>query len=347
MTKLRVMYIVRNFPQITQTYIKSEIEAVCNEFEVNIVALTKPNISYKHHAPFVLSGDPHEIRQMISDFKPHVIHAHYLDQVKHILNIYAHSCSECGSLSNNIPFTIRAHSFDVLQVNQDHLRDIAQSLNNELCIGVLTFPFTRALLESAGVLPDKINECYPVIGYRKFYDESPNGSSVMNIGACLPKKKMSDFIELAAALPDSEFNLYAVGHQVGQIGQLNKEMGSPVNFITPVEPDDMPREYKKHRWLVYTAARKPATVGWPMSVAEAQASGVGVCMPNIRSDLREYVGDAGYLYDSIGEAADIISKPFPEELRQLGFQQAMKSDVFQHKTILTDLWRKAAGVRAS
>jgi hypothetical protein len=31
-----------------------------------------------------------------------------------------------------------------------------------------------------------------------------------------------------------------------------------------------------------------------MSIAEAQGAGVGVCMANIRPDLREYVGPAGF-----------------------------------------------------
>lgn len=64
-------------------------------------------------------------------------------------------------------------------------------------------------------------------------------------------------------------------------------------------------------------------------------------MPNLRPDVKDYVGPAGFLYDSIGDVADIISKPFPEELRQLGFEHAKKSDVFRHKRLLINLWRKA------
>jgi hypothetical protein len=105
----------------------------------------------------------------------------------------------------------------------------------------------------------------------------------------------------------------------------------------------MPAEYKKHRWLVYTAAPAFNTVGWPMAIAEAQASGVGVCVPNLRSDLRDYVGQSGYLYDSIEEVVDIVSQPYPRELRELGFEQAKKSDAFEHIDLLLDLWRQAAG----
>ena len=90
-----------------------------------------------------------------------------------------------------------------------------------------------------------------------------------------------------------------------------------------IEPEEMPGEYKKHRWLVYTASRGIGTVGWPMAIAKAQASGAGV------------------LFNSVNEVAEIISKPFPEELREMGFKHGKKSDVFEHKAILTNLWRQA------
>jgi hypothetical protein len=134
-----------------------------------------------------------------------------------------------------------------------------------------------------------------------------------------------------------------MGYDSQEFHRLNAAMGHPVNLVPPVEPADMPAQYKKHKWLVYTASREMNTVGWPMSVAEAQAAGLGVCLPNIRPDLRDYLGGAGYLYDSVSEAADIISKPYSEEMRQLGFEQAKKSDIFEHKSILLNLWRKAAG----
>jgi hypothetical protein len=165
----------------------------------------------------------------------------------------------------------------------------------------------------------------------------------MSVGASLYRKNAEDFMRLAAATPNTQFDLYPSGHGVDELESLNAALGYPINIVPPVEPEDMPAEYKKHRWLVLTESREVGTRGWPVSVAEAQASGVGVCVSNTRPDLREYVGSAGFLYDSIGEVASIISKPFPEEMRRLGFIQAKKSDIFEHKRILTDLWAKAVG----
>ncbi|MEO1184241.1 MAG: hypothetical protein AAFX46_05790, partial [Cyanobacteria bacterium J06636_27] len=78
-------------------------------------------------------------------------------------------------------------------------------------------------------------------------------------------------------------------------------------------------------------------------IAEAQAAGVGVCMPNIRPDIKEYIGEAGFIYDSIEEVVDIINKPVPEDIREAGFLQAKKSDIHEHKHLLTELWHQASG----
>lgn len=343
MNRPRVMYVVTEYPAVSETYIKSELEAIRDEYDVLVLTTREAVIPYRNPLPFRRVGDPEAMLDSVREFRPHVLHGHWLNQAETLSFL---------SKSTGIPFTIRAHSFDTIPAGParrqahgggipDYMKSDAALINEGLCLGVLTFPFTVPTLEAAGVRPEKIFPCYPVVHFRRFHDRSPNGRAVMNVGACLPKKRMEDFLNLATLVPGLDFNLYPLGHRVGEVAALNEALGSPVNIVPPVEPDLMPGEYKKHRWLVYTACTRLATVGWPLSVAEAQASGVGVCLQNLRPDLREYVGEAGYLFDTLEEAAEIISKPFPEEKRQLGFEQARRSDIFTHKTILTDLWRKA------
>jgi hypothetical protein len=64
-------------------------------------------------------------------------------------------------------------------------------------------------------------------------------------------------------------------------------------------------------------------------------------MANVRADLRDYVGDAGFLYDTQAEARRIVTGPFPEDMRQRGFELARRSDIAGHKGRLTDLWQRA------
>jgi hypothetical protein len=349
MNKPRILYILPEYPQISETYMQVEIDALRDEYEIKVISLTEPDLSYKHHHPYQFIADPAQIREAVEEFRPAVMHSHWL--YKHVPLI--------GDLARqtNVPFTVRAHSFDSIMWKRKppsvfgrifgnhsvprHIANAVSVVNDDLCLGVLAFPFVRAHLERAGMRAEKIRDCYPVVNYERFHDSSPNGQAVMNGGACLPKKQMQDFLELALALPGMQFNLYAMGYQVQGLHHANDKLGSPVHIKPAVEPDDMPREYKKHRWLVYTASPEMITTGWPVMIAEAQASGVGICMRNIRPDLKEYVGQCGFLYDSIAEVRNIITQPFPEELRQIGFEHAKKSDIRRHKHLLTDLWRKA------
>jgi hypothetical protein len=353
MDQLRILYILAEYPQISQTYIQSEIDAIRDDCEVGVISLRRPNLAYAKHPECCYLSDPDQISEAIDEFRPQVLHSHYLIQTELIANL---------ARRKNIPFSIRTHSFDTIWANENpslsvkfrrrfrkaklppYIRQAVSLVNDDLCLGILAFPFLRSRLERVGFDSRKIYDCYPAMNYQRFYDTSPNGRDVMNVGACLPKKKMPDFIRLAQLVPDRSFDLYALGYGVESVARLNEGMGQPIRVIPPIEPADMPQEYKKHTWLVYTADRELGTVGWPVSIAEAQASGVGVCMPNLRPDLQDYVGPAGFLYDSIGDVARIISKPFPEEMRQMGFEHAKKSDVFQHRKILINLWQKAVCV---
>ena len=80
------------------------------------------------------------------------------------------------------------------------------------------------------------------------------------------------------------------------ITKINNKYGNPVNFITE-QIIDMPSEYKKHQWLIYTACPKLRTVGLPIMVSEAQASGVGVILYKLRDTMIDYVTENGYLYE--------------------------------------------------
>jgi len=329
--RTRVLYVLGEYPQISQTYILSEIEAVRTDYDVRVVALAKADLPCLDAHPYECVGDPERIDEIIEEFRPHVLHTHYLITLKLVSRL---------AERHRVPFTVRTHSFDALS-GSDHLRR-APLLNRDSCLGGLAFPFTRPALERAGCRPEKIIDCHPVIDYQRFHDRSPNGTAVMNVGACIPKKRMEDFVDLARLLPDRQFDLYPLGYATEEIRRYNDERGGPVHIREVVQPEDMPGVYKRHGWLVYTACPRLCQVGWPMAVAEAQAAGLGVCMPNLRPDLEEYVGAAGFLYDSIEELPRTLSQPYPEEMRELGFDQARRSDVQRHKHLLTDLWDEAA-----
>lgn len=346
MAKGRVLYVVDHYPEVSESYVKREIEAVAGDWDLKVIALSEATWPYRDPYPFEVISDPARIREEIEDFKPDVLHGHWLHHAELIAGL---------AEQTSVPFTIRAHSFDVLYLNRKarllaalhipskvrlpyYIRASAPFLSRDACLGVLTFPFSRRDLEKAAVPGEKIVDTYPVVDYDRFFDRSENGDAVMNPAACLPQKQMSDFLELAKRFPGTEFNLYKMGFKAYEAVELNEQMGRPVKMLDPIDPDDMPREYKRHRWMVYTASKELPIVGWPLAVAEAQAAGVGVCVANLRPDLRGFVGDAGYLFDTVDEVAAIIAQPFPEEKRELGFELAKRSDIKRSVGSLTSLW---------
>ena len=212
-------------------------------------------------------------------------------------------------------------------------------INDDLCLGVLAMPFARSpLVERVGLTASKVISSPPVVDFEHFYDRGENGRAVMNTGACIPKKAMDDYVRIAARMRKLTFDLYAIGHLVNELRELNTELGSPVQFCGPVPYQRMRGEYKKHAWLLYTASFTHKTVGWPMAVLEAQAAGVVVYMAHIRPDVADYLAGTGYLYRSLDEAEAILSNEPPGEMRARGFDHARDLDIRRHIHLLTDLW---------
>jgi hypothetical protein len=332
MSKKRVLYILDHYPQMSETYIENEIRQLVARYELRVLAMKPPNLTYRTHLSFARIESREHFLKEVRAFRPDVIHGHYATMSR--------TLAYAAQLVDR-PFTLRAHSFDVLGPMLEGIKRFAPFLTDPRCIGILTFPFTRQTLTGVGVKEALVHGCWPVVDLARFHDEGPNGGAVMNVGACIPKKNMEAYVHLGRLAGGRTLNLYPMGYDTGKIQTLNQQLGEPIHIADPIQPEDMPAEYKKHEWLVYTASPELRSVGWPMAVAEAQASGVGVCMQNIRPDLAEYVGEAGHLFDRIEEAAEIIGQPFPEEKRRAGFEQARKSDVREHIHLLEELWQAA------
>ena len=89
-----------------------------------------------------------------------------------------------------------------------------------------------------------------------------------------------------------------------------------------IDPEDMLPHYKWARWLVGGYQKLQDTVGWKVSAGEAWAAGTGVCLPAIRPDLVDYVGDAGLTYVDPAELPEIVSEPVATAHREAGFEKA-------------------------
>ncbi|GGK60175.1 hypothetical protein GCM10007941_08070 [Amphritea balenae] len=193
-------------------------------------------------------------------------------------------------------------------------------------------------MKKAGIPEQKLIPCGPVFAHHLFDQQTNNGDKIVNVGASIPKKRFEDFIELATKVPERDFHLYSIGFLSNKYKQMNIDAGTPLTVIDPIEHKDFAKRITNYKWMVYTADPVTATVGWPLTLLEAQAAGVGVCMRNIRPDLKDYLGGGAILYDSIEELVDIVKKPVPEEMRLNGYKNAAKYDIKKHIYLLTEIW---------
>jgi hypothetical protein len=340
--KPRILYVLRYFPQISETYIQLEIDALLADYEVRVITLNEADVPTPGSHPFEIIDDYEKILAVAREFDPTVIHTHWISHQMELVRDLAHALG--------VPFTVRGHSFDTLwhkpkwykrwrvgNVPRDVRRNL-MVLNDPSCAGALCFPYAINRLIGASVRADKLTPCYPMFNRTMFYDESPNAEGVLSHGAALAKKKMTDFIDLAIMCPELDFHMYPMGYEKQKLIDYNEAKNGPVDMRLHVPYWEMAGVYKAHNWLVYTACPELNTVGWPLCLMEAQAAGVGVCMKNLRPDLADYLGGGGILFDSIEELPEIISKPVPDDIRQKGFDNCKQADVNYTIHLLTDLW---------
>lgn len=103
--KLSIMYVIRGYAQIFQTYLKTELEALYHDYDITIVSRKPSDIPSKNHFSYHYLTEKDAIKELAAQVKPDILHTHYLNQ----LDFIAPLAEEL-----NIPFTVRSHSYDTL-----------------------------------------------------------------------------------------------------------------------------------------------------------------------------------------------------------------------------------------
>lgn len=364
-SKPRILCFIVGYPKFSETYMHEEIVSLARDFEIKV--LTYKAAEYPRREPYPYEVIPYpdpcpvyapiekvnqdfsnpsqveflkRVQRVIDGFKPDFLHGHYLG-----MGLLLRRLAE----RNRIPFTLRTHSMDVLSGSVEKHRVLCRAANSSWCKRVLVFPGNfRNILVERGLDETKLVDCWPVINYAKFHqpERRPLTGKVMCAGPAQLKKAHEDFIDLAAMMKDSglTFDLYTQGlRRERSLIPRNYKLGQPVN-LRYEDPDQMPRVYTDHDWLVYPIHTETNTVGLPCAVAEAQASGIGVCMqevPGRREEQLAYLGGAGFLYRDIRELPELLSRPYPDEMRDLGLSNAGKCDIEAHRGLLTEVWLSA------
>ena len=335
---MKILLLYKGYPRISHGYQMDEANELVKKHEIMIISFDWELFTKSDkHLPF-LYGSPLREMKKITMFKPDIIHSHYLDTID--------ICTEL-STRLQIPFTIKSHSFDILKNNFSNCKKYIKQINeNTNCLKIIVFPEFIEPLLNIGIKESKLLGMYPTLNIDKFINfEIENGPHIMSGGAFLPKKNIKGFILLSKKIkevyPDKQITYYSVMENKSyydEILNFNKSHNNPVVFLT-VQPDKMPLEYKKHQWLIYTACSKEKTVGNPLMIAEAQSSGVGVIMYNLRETLGDYITENGYLYNTDENVLEIISTNFDLEKKNNAIELSKRYDIKEKIKDIENIWK--------
>ena len=364
--KPRVLVFIVSYPTFSESYMHEEIRALAPDFDIKIVTYKKSERprrrAFEHtlveygspclvYAPFPkvnleFTDDAQiefieQIDAIIRDFKPDLLHGHYLG-----IGVLLAKLAE----RHEIPFTVRTHSMDVLNEPDAKLDAYCAALNSPWCRRALAFPHSVKRLTDHGLNAELLESCWPVLDYKAFRrtDKREPKGRVICAGPAIKKKAHNTFVDLGALMKDSgyKFDLYAYGPTIWKTRDHNAAKGFPIS-IKYADPTEMPGIWPQYDWLVYSSDPQVNKVGLPCGVAEAMAAGVGVCwqeLPGRRDEQLEFLGGAGFLFQSIEEVPALLAQPYPDEKRLAGIEAAKRFDIEAHKHLLTDVWN-AVGAR--
>ncbi len=290
----RVLYAVWHYPQLSETYIETEILAM-RRFGADIRVWSNDDVAVPYRA--VVPVRRGTLEQAIADFKPDVVHVHWVSSALH----YGLAARVAG-----LPLTVRGHGFEVTS------ETIAQLLQNTALRQLVLFP------QQAKDIP----QADPRIVFAKApFDTGLFSASatkdrrmVLRTSAALPSKDLRLFLEAAKRLPQHRFVLiactaYKREDHAEELKALKAELDSPAELHF-----DMPREqlagFMREAGIFLHTALGPdmpgyTPIGMPVSIAEAMATGAYVIARDL-PELRDYVGPAGDMYTGLEQACALI-----------------------------------------
>lgn len=286
---LRVLLIAYDYPQLSESYVHTEIRWMQSQgVHVEVFSQAKPRSPGKPTAT-VHRG---ELSDCIRSVCPDVIHVHWLSTARQ----YADTLARSGC-----PVTVRAHGFD-------HSRRLALGLAREPWVKKLyLFPSLQPRFASKNPriapTPAAFNSALyypPLIKNRRL---------VLRAGACLPTKDLGLFIEVAARCPEYRFVLALSSNNSGielaeSLLERNRALGMPAEIVFDLQYEKISEIMREASIYLHTFGyRQP--FGQPISVAEAMACGT---VPILRGSFaaRLYGVDAAMYYRSDAHCARIL-----------------------------------------
>ena len=341
----RILFIARAYPHVSHTYINNDIEHLAQHADVLVLSPNKPMAPWYSPIECNYFQDKGELIAQARQFKPDFIIA---------LMLPNHHWAREVSSELKIPFALKLHTSDYHLLypsnrniknhiketiaeyiltdkkRSDHYRvskySLRKTVNAEHFMGAFCIPVFKEYF-SAFIPLSKLFNLTPRIFFDQFHDENINGKKIIALGSLVSRREGKYFLNGIFKYFVEPVDWYAVptpGVLSGDIQDV------PDNFsIKKYVPNhDMPNLYKKYKALLILPGNNKFVRGLPMSILEAQASGVSVIAPSLRPDFDDFViKGGGYLYNDVSEIQAILNLIPNDERRNMGFEHAKKFDI--------------------
>lgn len=285
----RVLYALWHFPQVTESYVRWELEWMRQQ-GVHVEVWSELEYSA---APFPTDVPIHfgSLDEAIEKANPDVMHCHWL----HSGQSYGEAAARHG-----VPVTVRAHGFEV---SAERLQALQQSHDIR---SIYVFPHMTGL-----VGPDKIRPMNISFNGELFYPEEKDRRLVVRTGAGLLTKDYESFFRCAQLCPNHRFVLVIAAcnqceTQIDEIAELNRQFGGHAEIRLHLDAEEVSALMRRAGTFLHTFGFR-APIGMPISICEAMATGAHVLVRR-HPTFADYVAHAGTLYDSPEEAAAIIQQ---------------------------------------
>ncbi|MGI8516765.1 MAG: glycosyltransferase family 4 protein [Acidimicrobiia bacterium] len=281
-----VLYVLKRFPRLSETFILNELLALQGrKVRVGVDSLRLPEPGPKHPELDLLSasvrypsaggaGAASEVAARAVSEGFDLIHAHFATSAAGV-------ALEAGRLAG-LPVTITAHAKDIF--HDDYAVDLGQRLAGAARL-ITVSEHNRRHLE--GLLPGiPVTVVYNGIAPAPAFMRDPNGP-VLCIGRLVEKKGIDTLIAaaglLAAAGTPTPIEIIGGGPEEARLKRLARELGPVVRFLGSLTSDQVNQAFRRAS-LVAIPCRIAANGdrdGMPTVLGEAMVRG----LPVISTDL--------------------------------------------------------------
>lgn len=274
---LRVLVAEWHFPQVTETYIQSDIAGL-RALGATVEAWSDEDVAVPYDPGIPVHRG--RLEDAIAAVDPHLVLTHWLHIGRDLVDV---------TRRRQIPHAVRCHSFDVHDGVIDELirrPGVVVHLFPHLATRHVGHPAVS--VDPVAFDPDRVA---PTV--------KKDRRLVFRTAAGLLTKDVEVFLLTALRCPDHRFVLnlghtYQVEHRAEEIAARARELDAPVEILFDLDHDKAAALTEQAGIYLHTHGDSHP-LGQPISIVESMATGAYVVARDLPG-MREYLGGAGDVY---------------------------------------------------